>query len=350
MLQFSLKNKEMINNNNTLLIAPMFFGYYKEIQREIMNYGFEVDYLPDAPSNTNISKALGRINKRLIQNSAKKYFEQTVLPIISDKEYRYVFIIGGMTFAFTNAMISTMRKYCSNTTFVLYLWDSKKNLPYVQQIEHHFDKIYSFDRNDCMDNSKYKFLPLFYIRKYEEIGMINKPCFSYDCCYIGTAHPQKYQYINKMSSLLECIYPKQFIYHYMPSVLKYIYHKILAPEYKHAKFKEFRHEKMSTEEVVAIISKSRCVLDAPQAGQTGLTIRSIECLGARRKLITTNTDIVNYDFYKPQNVFVVNSFDEIDFNDIFFNSDYSDIDESCYYKYSLREWVRTIIDMDEDYQ
>ena len=53
--------------------------------------------------------------------------------------------------------------------------------------------------------------------------------------------------------------------------------------------------KVPASEVMKIFKESRCVLDAPQAGQTGLTIRTIECLGAKRKLITTNKDIVKYD-------------------------------------------------------
>ena len=51
-----------------------------------------------------------------------------------------------------------------------------------------------------------------------------------------------------------------------------------------------------------IFSDSRCILDAPQAGQVGLTIRTIECLGAKRKLVTTNSDIKNYDFYNENNI------------------------------------------------
>ena len=39
-----------------LLIAPVFFGYYKDIMEEARSLGFEVDYLCDAPSDSNVSK------------------------------------------------------------------------------------------------------------------------------------------------------------------------------------------------------------------------------------------------------------------------------------------------------
>ena len=42
-----------------LLIAPVFFGYYKDIMEEARSLGFEVDYFCDAPSDSNVSKAFG---------------------------------------------------------------------------------------------------------------------------------------------------------------------------------------------------------------------------------------------------------------------------------------------------
>ena len=91
-----------------------------------------------------------------------------------------------------------------------------------------------------------------------------------------------------------------------------------------------------------IFKKSRCILDAPQAGQTGLTIRTIECLGAKRKLITTNTDIRYYDFYNESNILIFD--DNVDVNSAFFTNDYQDIPEEIYEKYSLRSWLKTMLD------
>ena len=39
------------------------------------------------------------------------------------------------------------------------------------------------------------------------------------------------------------------------------------------------------------------VLDSAQDGQLGLTIRVLEAIGAKKKIITTNEDVINYDFY-----------------------------------------------------
>lgn len=324
-----------------LLIAPLFFDYYKEIIKEAELLGFQVDYICDAPSNSNISKAIGRINKKLLQNSTKKYFNDSVLPKIKGKQYNYVLLVAGMTFAFNSDMMRTVKELNPEAKFVMYQWDSEKNLPHSTAIHQYFDKLYSFDLNDCQQSAKYEFLPLFYTRVYEEIGETQVKSFAYDCSYVGTAHPQKYKDINEMAAQLKTVMPKQFIYHYMPSVLKFAYHKLLAKEFRHAKFNEFKTEKLNANQLMQIIKDSKCILDAPQAGQTGLTIRSIECLGAKRKLITSNPDIKKYDFYDPVNVLVFDG--TIDPKSEFFKCNYKEIDEKIYKKYSLREWLKTMV-------
>lgn len=328
-----------------LLIAPVFFDYYKEMIKEAEMLGYEVDYVCDAPSNTNISKALGRINKKFIEGATKKYFKKDVLPIIEQKKYDIVLIVGGMTFALTPSMIKKIKETNAQARFVMYQWDSEKNLPYSTKIHQYMNQLYTFDLNDCETMSKYKFLPLFYTRTYEKIGNKKTDKYDYDCSYIGTAHPQKYKDINMISNAVKGIMPKQFIYHYMPSKLKYFYHKLLAPEFKRARLDDFKMIKVPTDKVMDVFEKSKCVLDAPQAGQTGLTIRTIECLGAKRKLITTNKDIVKYDFYNKNNILVFDG--AIDEKSDFFKLDYQDIEQGIYEKYSLREWLKYMLKGEE---
>ena len=83
-----------------------------------------------------------------------------------------------------------------------------------------------------------------------------------------------------------------------------------------------------------IFKESNCILDAPQAGQTGLTIRTIECLGAKRKMITTNKDIKKYDFYNESNILVFDG--KIDKECDFFKNPFIELNEEIYKKYSQR--------------
>lgn len=327
---------------NMLLIAPVFFGYYLEIIKEAELMNFDVDFFCDAPSNSNFSKAIGRINKEFIKGATTSYFRKKILPELRAKQYDVVLLVAGMTCALLPEMFLKIKELNSNAKFVMYQWDSEKNLPFSTKIHCYFDVIYSFDRNDCAAKSFYKFLPLFYTRNYETIGNVEKTKTIFDCSYVGTAHPLKFKNINTIADLLKKELPRQFIYHYMPSKLKYVYHRLTAPEYKKAQLGDFKMKKITAEENASIFKQSRCVLDSPQGGQTGLTIRTIECLGAKKKLVTANTDIVNYDFYREENILVVDN-GKFNKNSKFFTEEYLELPEDIYKKYSLNNWLKTII-------
>lgn len=325
-----------------LLVAPTFFGYYKEIINELKNMKYNVDFFVDSPSNSNVFKAISRISKRLVRIQVDKNFKKNIFPKIKDNKYDYIIFIIGMTFSYTISNIEKIKENNPNAKFIIYQWDGEDNIKFIKKFHKYFDKIYSFDRIDCEKNKTYSFLPLFYIKNYENVGKkeINK--FEYDVSYIGTAHPQKYVSINKMSYDLREIFPNQFIYHYMPSKLKYIYHKMTAKEYRKTKLKELNFEKIPADRAMEIFEKSKCILDAPQFGQNGLTIRTIECLGAKRKLITTNKDIVNYDFYNENNILIYD--EKYTKNNKFFKGEYKELPPEIYEKYSLKNWLKTILE------
>lgn len=322
-----------------LFISPVFFDYYKEIIKELENQNFEVDFIKDSASSSNIFKAVSRINKKFVQLPMKKYFQNIVLKQVMLKSYDYVFLIAGMTYSFSEKMIKKIKKIQKQAKFVMYQWDGEENISYVRDIHKYFDKVFSFDRIDCKKNNIYSFLPLFYIKKYEE-NDVSDTEYIYDVSYVGTAHPQKYKMINEMSELLKQKLPSQYIYQYMPSKIKYFYHKLTSKEYRHAKISDFNFKKLSSEEINNIYKKSKCIFDAPQKGQVGLTMRTIECIGARKKLITTNTDIINYDFYCEENILVYD--ENWKNNRKFFNSDYKKLSENIYIKYNLNSWIKEI--------
>ena len=67
-----------MEKKKVLLIAPVFFDYYKAMLMTLEKMGYDAEYLCDAPSNSNVSKAIGRINKKFIYHAAEKYFDEAV--------------------------------------------------------------------------------------------------------------------------------------------------------------------------------------------------------------------------------------------------------------------------------
>ena len=71
-------------------------------------------------------------------------------------------------------------------------------------------------------------------------------------------------------------------------------------------------------------------------------MRSIEIIGLRRKFITTNRDIVNYDFYNPNNILVLDRKNSI-VDMSFFDKPYEMLPDEIYEKYSLRNWILEVL-------
>lgn len=324
-----------------LLIMPKFFNYPELIIEELENMGYEVDFFDDRPSTNAWIKAIIRINKKLVNRYIKKYFDK-MMETVKSKEYDIVFLISGQSLSFSESMIKEIRNLQSKSKFVLYQWDSQHNFPYIEKFQKYFDKCYSFDRKDVKDNQSLKFLPLFYSKAYEAIGKRNNKKYKYDFCFVGTAHPKKYQAIKMMSNQLKKVFPNQFIYFFFPSPIVYFYRKIMNKELRKARYNDFHYIPLIKEEFNKVYESSRCVLDSAQAGQIGLTIRVLESIGAKKKLITTNEDVVNYDFYKAENIYVYKG--AFDLNNVFFKSEYKEISENIYKKYSLKSWLRQIVD------
>lgn len=82
---------------------------------------------------------------------------------------------------------------------------------------------------------------------------------------------------------------------------------------------------MSYEEALQRTIKSKCLLEILQDNDNYFSIRTIEALHFRKKLLTTNKEIVNYSFYDPR---IIQIYEEADYIDIQFFK--GQCDESIY--------------------
>ncbi len=99
---------------------------------------------------------------------------------------------------------------------------------------------------------------------------------------------------------------------------------------------------LSKKSLLDLYRRSRIVMDVQHPKQIGLTLRCLETLGAKRKLITTNQDIRNYDFYNPNNILVVDRNNPVVPKD-FLNTPYTEVNKDIYDKYSITSWVKHIL-------
>lgn len=88
---------------------------------------------------------------------------------------------------------------------------------------------------------------------------------------------------------------------------------------------------------LSIVQKSNCIVDIVQKGQIGLTMRVMESLFYNKKLLTNNPDIVNYPFYREDNIFILGK-DDIATITNWLNIPYNTSVEQYCNDYSVASW------------
>lgn len=317
-----------------LFIAPDFFNYSAIIKNKLIEKNYEVDWFDDRPSTNIIDKCLLRVNRNFLKRKIKKYFYNKIFKAMEENKYDIVFVILGQSF--NKEMFDDLKEINPKAKFILYLWDSVKNFPHIENLSKAFDKTYSFDSQDC-EKYGYEFLPLFYIHeKKNDLDII------YDVTFIGTIKKGKLSLFNKIRTELNDKYTKNYFYLYLQSKLVYFYNKFFNKEFRRTKIRDFNYNKLNYEKNNEIILQSKIILDIPMANQNGLSIRTFESLGYHKKIITTNKNVLNYDFYRPENIYYYDG-EKIDFDNIFFESEYLELDEEILKKYSLDRWIYNVL-------
>lgn len=319
-----------------LFLSPSFFHYPDEIVKTLEEKGASVISFDERPSNDFITKVALRLGMRfLLQRNIKLYY-QNILSGIADKKIDFIFLI--VPESIPVSFINELRNRNTNLKVYLYMWDSFRNKSYAKKIHGLSDLTFSFDPKDLSEDVKLEFLPLFYTNEY---SFSRKEKYDYDVTFIGTLHSDRYILTKSVEQQLASNGLKVFTFFYSPSRFLFLLQKILNKNFRSIKFCDVSFKSLSRFDVVSKITRSRAVLDVQHPGQTGLTMRTIEVLGAGRKLITTNENIKSYKFFSDNNILVIER------NNPIVNLEFlrKDCDESVLEEvagYSLSNWIDTI--------
>jgi hypothetical protein len=326
--------ENFFNNKKILFIAPRFFGYECEIKNRLERLGAYVDFYDDRPSNSAWSKFAIRLMPRTQQKNIRSYFSLMLKSIPCD--YNFVFVVKME--CMPSEILLELRKKNVNAKFIYYSYDSvRNNNNFIKSVEL-FDSAFTFDHDDAKTIGGIKFRPLFFLNDYRELPKEN---ISFDVSFIGTAHSDRYVLLNRIKKLLQPQNFSFFFFLYVPNISIYWLKKIFVPAFWYSKKAEFSFHPLSKNEVLLIISRSNSVLDFQHPNQAGLTMRTIEMLGAKKKIITTNKNIKNYDFYRDENIAVIDREKPVIKNS-FFHTPYVDLPDKLYEKYSIDGWLKDV--------
>ena len=313
-------------------------GYSNGIVKKMKEIGLEVDYFNDKPNDGVVCKTLGRYKVPLYDKVLEKYYKE-VINSVEHKEYDYIWVLRGEYTPINS--LKLMKEKFPNAKLILYMWDSIVNNKKIDKKWSCFDRVITFDRKDYLQHQDViEFLPLYY---YEDcIPETHVEEKVYDIGFIGTGHGDRILVANEIKKQCEEKGLSFYSFMFLPHKLVYLYNKVTNPAFKNAKMSDFSYDKLPFEKVYEIYDKSKCVLDIESFTQTGLTMRTIEIVGLHKKLITTNPDIVNYNFYNENNVQLIDRNAPV-VDEVFINSEYVELDAEIYKQYSLESWIKNIL-------
>lgn len=268
-------------------------------------------------------KAFNFFTKNLgIGNLKKNHYNQTILNEIKSLSSIDTSIYIKADFL-SEKTIKKINKKSQKS--VLIISDSINRYPQTKNIISLFDKVFSFEKKDCQKyNLRFK---TNFIYKTSDT-VLNK--YQYKVFNISS-FDKRFPVIKKIAEVLYKMKIKSKII-------------IFTSKENNDPYLEFSKKPLSIEENNQLLEESEIMLDVSRDGQDGLSFRVFESLGLKKKLITTNKDVVNYDFYNPKNIFVIDNTDDIKIPESFFETPYIDVPHNILSKYLIENWVNELVE------
>lgn len=169
----------------------------------------------------------------------------------------------------------------------VYFWNPAFDVPYLNKLLKLNKKIATFDESDSI-----KYDLLYLNTFYEPCDNLITNESNIDLFFVGNDKGRK-QTLDFFRKKCDEYNLKHYIY--IPKNSK---------------------EQMSYNQYLEKLCESRVILEIVQMGQTGNTMRMMEALFYKKKVITNNKNVIKMDFYDPTYIYVFEKIDDLNFNDV----------------------------------
>lgn len=205
-----------------------------------------------------------------------------------------------------------VKKKNKNIRTIFWYWNpiDEKNKVYLED-----ENINEFWTYNKFDSHKYKInynSQVYHVEKQSKMSNFEK----YDIIFMGKDKGR-----TKMINEIEQIFKKE--------KLKYHFNIVSNSEKNFIDYDEYLSE----------LETSKCILDVNYFLPCGLSLRPLEALFFEKKLITNNKDIINYDFYDKNNIFIL-GIDDISTIKDFINKPYKKINREIISYYDFYNWEK----------
>ena len=325
----------MNSSVDLLLFCGGFFGYSKDIKRSLETRGRRVALFDDRPAADSFTKVLIRLTPNLIRRRTEQYFD-SIIETLRGQPIRDVLVVKAE--GFSPDTVRRLRRAFPLARFTLYFWDSFGNMPAdSRQKAALFDRVLTFDPRDAVqDGLEYR--PLFFAEDFSNVPG-NKT--DIDLLFLGSIHDDRFRVLQRIS----CILPSEINFRkilYFPARWLFGVYAMRDPGLLWADKGDFIFVPKSRTESIALLARSRIVLDIERPVQRGYTIRTLESLGAGRKVITTNREVLKADFFNPANIAVIDR-KEPQISREFLDAPFEQMPIEMRRYYSLEGWLDDVL-------
>jgi hypothetical protein len=312
-----------------LLICPSFFNYDNIIKSELEIQGNEVFLVSDRPYVSALYKAGLRAFPRIFGFFGNQRFKAILKNLYLLDE---IIVIQGE--GLSSSLLKWLFTRHPSSLKIFYSWDSVKNKKGFISNKEMYDKVVTFDRKDAL-RYNLQFLPLFYHERSKPYNSLRR----YNLCFIGTAHSDR---LAILEPLITQVTGDNYIFLYVQHKVIFYFKWLTSRDYRRQIKSSFNFSPLSYNQVLGKMEDSVVVVDVHHPLQSGLTMRTFEALALGCKLITTNEDIVNYDFYDERFIQVIKREGEIRIRENFFSPLDLNPSQLLSEKYHIRCWLKSL--------
>lgn len=227
----------------------------------------------------------------------------------------------------TPIYVKWLRKKKPNADIVFWYWNIAKNTVCPDTIKDTWCRKYSFARLDCAQyNMKFNPLPYFSEIKVQPAEK------EYDIIFVGKDK-------GRLPALLDL--KKQF--EDLGLKTKFV----ISPTHSYDKGPEYSPP-IKYMESVELGNRSKAVLDYIEVNNSGQSLRVVEALFLKEKIITNSILVSDYDFYCPENIFILGR-DDINSLPEFLNTPYKEVAPEIIAKYDFDNVIKRFFEEKDEY-
>lgn len=314
------------------------------IDAEILNFDNVNEVYPFV-YNKILDRLLNIFNRVILNNKNyistlkskhdKKFYDDEFNTFFKANTKRYDYILFISLGPYSNKLLKKFRSISNNMS--VYFWDALKEDQLLNLIKgsKYFKNIYSFNPEDVQNypNLQIKQTTNFYFPIKNQIKE-NKDKIT----YVGNYSQERIELLNSFITQLNVEY-------FSKLDISLVSRDGLGFNGKLVNNIRVVNKALSYEDNLIKLSNSFLTLDIKPDWHNGLSFRFFESLYFKNKIITNNVNVIYYDFYHPDNIFITDYLNFEGLNE-FLSKPYHDIDKKIVLKYRFDNWLKRILELD----